>query len=621
MENKSDIVKRENQQTPLLKEQKEKGNKSYFSNLNTINIKSFLTPKNITNIITTIVIIYLFYYIFIKEDDYENINTLEKMKNEEKKFLFIDTNPSELNINNVENNPNENLIIGINFGNLYSSYSYSFDKNISKIISEKKESTELELSKENKKGLKFSQKASVSLMNYKLDELKKIIFLKGFKTLLYEDENYNEFFYQYNNDNNMNRTNIFIQYFNLLKSQILSEINKQNKNSFIKWVLAIPENIKQFEKQLIKNITTELEMYNINIIYESEAASMAMFYDKMIPISVKQKNKVFMLIDAGGYSIDITVYKFIDENGTIEQIKKTKSLNLGLFDINNKIVNSFKEILGKNIIDNIKKNKPGEYIKLINEINKIIENTYNINGIEIYEMNNLYGEKEGNFTYKNNLIEVNKIKIKFPLSLSGNIISENMDLINEKINSIINDIKSEKKLNINNIIVTGGLSKNKIFRDKLLSNFNETEDFIHYLSSYENVISKGAVIYGINPDKIKYRISPITLGIRKNDLNNKKENIDLVVKKGEEIKNNLVKYIIPSSSEQNYIKINVYTSNDYFKDLNELENHLEGKIVLKLDKRQNGKIKLIVKYDTVISFYANYENGNEVESFFEYYKL
>ena len=61
MENKSDIVKRENQQTPLLKEQKEKGNKSYFSNLNTINIKSFLTPKNITNIITTIVIIYLFY--------------------------------------------------------------------------------------------------------------------------------------------------------------------------------------------------------------------------------------------------------------------------------------------------------------------------------------------------------------------------------------------------------------------------------------------------------------------------------------------------------------------------------------------------------------------------------
>ena len=94
-----------------------------------------------------------------------------------------------------------------------------------------------------------------------------------------------------------------------------------------------------------------------------------------------------------------------------------------------------------------------------------------------------------------------------------------------------------------------------------------------------------------------------------------------MVKKGEEIKNNLVKYIIPSSSEQNYIKINVYTSNDYFKDLNELENHLEGKIVLKLDKRQNGKIKLIVKYDTVISFYANYENGNEVESFFEYYKL
>jgi hypothetical protein len=35
----------------------------------------------------------------------------------------------------------------------------------------------------------------------------------------------------------------------------------------------------------------------------------------------------------------------------------------------------------------------------------------------------------------------------------------------------------------------------------------------------------------------------------------------------------------------------------------------------------NEQIKLIIKYDTVIKFYANYENGKEVESFFEYYKL
>ena len=144
---------------------------------------------------------------------------------------------------------------------------------------------------------------------------------------------------------------------------------------------------------------------------------------------------------------------------------------------------------------------------------------------------------------------------------------------------------------------------------------------IYYLSSYESTISKGAVIYGINSDKIKYRISPITLGIRRKDIINKNKDIELLVKKGDEINNYLVKYIKPNSIEQNFIKLNIYVSKQDFISNEELEKNLEGKIVLKLDKNKNEKIKIIIKYDTVIRFYANYEDGKEVESFFEYYKI
>ena len=477
---------------------------------------------------------------------------------------------------------------------------------------------------------KYSYKASVSLMNYKSDELEKIIFIRGLKTLLYEnfeenqksEDNSNIIFYQYNNDNNEDKLNIIKEYINFLKNEINAEITKKNKKNFIKWVLALPQNINQFEIQLIKNISTDLEMYNLDLIYESEAASLAMIYDKSIPESVKQKSKVFMLIDAGGYSIDITIYKIVDENGTLKQITQTQSLNLGILDISSKILNILREIFGNNILNKIMKNEPGHWIKLLNEINQIIINSNNINGIEIFEMNNYFEKKVGNFSIKNQTIKVNGININFPLSLSGQIISDNMELINEKINEIIKFINKEKKINIDNIIITGGLSRNKIFKEKIKSNFNNKSfDNIFYLSNYENIISKGSVIYGIYPEKIVSRISPITIGIRRNDLKNKKEDIELLTKKGGEIKNYLIKYIQQNSYEQDYIKINVYISKEEFNNLKELEKNLAGRIIIKLNKNINERIKLIIKYDVTINFFANYENGKEIESYFEIYKL
>ena len=623
MENKDENYIKEKLKSFISKEQIEKIKQITIFN---IKINDYLSKKNAKNIIITLFVIIVFYFVFIKGDNSELLNTLEKKILEEKNYFFTDIKQSELIniINNNKINSHENLIIGIKFGNIYTSYSYNLGKNISTIVSEKKSSTELELSKETKKGLKYSYKASVSLTNYNINELKSIIFYKGFKSLLYEDGDgkNNNMYYQYNSDK-IGDTNIILkEYFTLLKNGILLNLDKKYKNIPIKWIFAIPENLNQYEKQLIKNITTELEMYNLNFIYESDTSSLAMYNDRSIPFSVKQQNKTFMLIDAGGHSIDITIYKILDEQGTLKQIMQTKNLNLGIFDISNKIINVFKEIFGEKEIEKVKKNEPGEWIKILNDINKIIENTYRINGIEEYEINNFLRKKEGNFTFDNQTIKINKFNINFPLSLSGKFISENIDLLNEKINEIIQELKKKQNLNINNIIVTGGLSRNKIFKEKLKSNFSEDDNFIHYLSSYENDISKGAVFYGMNPDKIKNKISPITLGIRKNDIKNKKENIELLIKKGEEMKNiNLIKYIKPKSTEQKYIKINIYLSKDDYKDLKELENNLQGAIILKLDENQKGFIKLIINYDITINFFAYYENGKDVESFLEYYKL
>ena len=93
-----------------------------FSN---IKINKAMAKKSIFYGILILFLVLVFYYIFIKEDDNKDINTLEKMILEEEKYFFKDIKQSELIINDIKNKTNENLIIGINFGNIYSEYSYN----------------------------------------------------------------------------------------------------------------------------------------------------------------------------------------------------------------------------------------------------------------------------------------------------------------------------------------------------------------------------------------------------------------------------------------------------------------------------------------------------------------
>ena len=146
--NNTDSLKNENNKTLLSKDQKEQTILNKLSSLKS-------NPKNIIILILVPFFIFIFYYIFIKEDESGDLNTLEKMISEEKQYFFIDAKPSELIINNDNDNiikELENLFIGIKFGNINSGYSYNFGKNISTIKSEKQKSTELELLKETKKG-------------------------------------------------------------------------------------------------------------------------------------------------------------------------------------------------------------------------------------------------------------------------------------------------------------------------------------------------------------------------------------------------------------------------------------------------------------------------------------
>ena len=548
-------------------------------------------------------------------------------------FIDIKDSPidnSESKINSI----NEKYIIGIDFGSMNSGYSYVSLEDLSNIINIKKTSTEIELSRNDNKGMKYSSKASISLMNYRQEELNRINYIKNLKYYITNNTNNNNlnnigYIYPNINENDIDKLNTIKQYFILLKKDILEEINlnlkkKEKANDKnIKWIFAIPASWNQFQRQILKNITIESGMYNINFIYESEAVSLSLYYDKFISDKLKQRNKknIFMIIDAGGYSIDISIYEFIDNKGTMKEIFPTHSYFLGILDISDKILKIFEKIFGKKNIEKIKNENPGEWIKTLRDIIKAIENTYNINGKEIFEIKGIFGQGKNYIDYiydkkdyKKYRINYNKYEIYIPADLIGKIILDNINVIIYNIENLI------KVFDINNIVITGGFSKNKIFQNEIEKNFNKIN--IEYLSSYDSAITKGAIMYGIQTQQIKSRKSTISIGIQKNEYNGKLNNIDLLIKKGDEVKNvNLIKYIKPNIQNKDYIDIDIYINEeDYFEKFEEKDK--SGKIVLKLNKNNKNIILVNINYNIIISFYAYYQNGEVVEGNLEleYYK-
>jgi hypothetical protein len=98
MENKDENSIKEKEKSFISKEQIEKLKQITIFN---IKINDYLSKKNAINIIVTFFIIFLFYFVFIKEDSSELLNTLEKKILEEKNYL----------LSNQLNNLNKNLDI------------------------------------------------------------------------------------------------------------------------------------------------------------------------------------------------------------------------------------------------------------------------------------------------------------------------------------------------------------------------------------------------------------------------------------------------------------------------------------------------------------------------------
>ena len=352
-----------------------------------------------------------------------------------------------------------------------------------------------------------------------------------------------------------------------------STLNNYTKND-IKWVVTVPAIWNEYGKQLMKNCAKNAGMDDISISLEPEAASLSMFDDPQIDDNLKKKDKIFMLIDAGGYTVDITLNQIVDEKGNIKQLSPPSGGSFGSMNINMEIIKLFEEIFGKDAIEKYQKENFDKWIMFRNEIEekKIAACAYNSDNNYFRLENifkNLYPNKN-NEKYRRIYYDYNYIQI--PNEIINQIIYNQIDKIINHIQMLFNKFQ---KIKIDQLVITGGFSNCNILKYKLKNTFRQT--VITQLNNPERSIVKGAALFGLKPNQIISRISPFTIGLdsyipqiegyecrNKIEIKNRIEcrYFNTFIQKGSEIKNNfkIVKYYIPIEDEQEGMGFILYYS-------------------------------------------------------------
>ena len=165
---------------------------------------------------------------------------------------------------------------------------------------------------------------------------------------------------------------IIKEYLRLFSDDALKYYNNKGDTHYtkndIKWVVTVPAIWNEYGKQFMRNCTKKAGMNNIIIALEPESASLTMFKDDIVEKEFKEKGKIFMLIDAGGYTLDITINEIIDENGNLKQLSPPSGDAYGSMNINDYLIKLVEEVFSKEKIDDLRENRYDLWKKTLDSI-------------------------------------------------------------------------------------------------------------------------------------------------------------------------------------------------------------------------------------------------------------
>ena len=440
--------------------------------------------------------------------------------------------------NNIQNNILEfNIKVGIDFGSTSSGYYIIFDPLDEKDIKYDVISSQILLDKTDKIGLRIGENA---YERFKVENNKtNFLYFTAFKRNLDPKINKNLVKSDFPGDE-IELKIVIKEFMKKMREEAEGKIKERKSNynlNEIKWIITIPPLWDIKGKKIMEEAAKKVGMANLDVILEPEASSLSLFKEdnKIINEYIK-KDKTFLIVDAGGYTVDFSANRILDDNN-LEQLMIPVSIVNGSSLINEKIFNILKRFVGEEKVKNVDYQNIKTTLDYIEEKKKEVDLNEGGNLKLDIRPFDIYCKSESFFSYILSIYYSSpdyctQIIDGKELTYDNNALLIPKKYISEIINQLITNILFyvdhllAKLDHIDLIVFTGGFSTNKIFREKIEEYKKGHNSEIIFMEEPQMTVMKGAALFGLKPTQILKRIIPITIGIASYEKKNPNETCD-----------------------------------------------------------------------------------------------
>ncbi|XP_052788090.1 heat shock 70 kDa protein 12A-like [Mya arenaria] len=395
---------------------------------------------------------------------------------------------------------------------------------------------------------------------------------------------------------------VFYQAIKYIKDDLITTIKKQLtgadfQESDVDWVITVPAIWNDAAKQFMRAAAEKagIEKRKLTLALEPEAASLYCRHlpiDKNVGHSDARLHKFpegtkYMVLDAGGGTVDITVHEIVSEN-TVRELHKASGGAWGGIKVDEDFEKLLDELMGPGTVEDLKRESMEEYLDLTQEFEikkrEIDPDSENQVSIRIPSIFRQFA-KTKNRKSLSELIADSKYSGKVCISRDKLRLDKDiaLSLFHSSTERIIFHLQNLLELPIisdcSAILMVGGFSESRVLQQRIKNAFSQLHIIIPQDAGL--AVMKGAVGFGFNPLFIGERIAKYTYGTYGVHLHTKKcshaptrlyaysdgircmDFFDVLVKEGSSLKIDSVVGPIPFKPverDQTYILEQMYAS-------------------------------------------------------------
>nr|XP_034302783.1 heat shock 70 kDa protein 12A-like [Crassostrea gigas] len=381
----------------------------------------------------------------------------------------------------------------------------------------------------------FGYEAEENYSNLALeDEHQNWFYFSRFKMILYNKKDLSrETLIEDDKGKKIKAIEVFSSAIGYLKKRLVTDCNNQMTKideSDIMWVLTVPAIWDDKSKQFMREAAEQACICRdrLMIALEPEAASLFCMH---LPVQKDSVNSTFgvfksgqkyMVVDAGGGTVDITVHE-VRDNGSVKELHKANGGDWGGTKVDASFKSLLVDIVGKDVMETfISKNKYDFFHLLRNfevkkrtinpELNDRVTFTIPVSLSETFSEKNpgsIITDAALHSKYKNQLTwEKDKLRMEAKLART---------LFDETCKHIVDHLKElfmhPSVKDVSSILLVGGFAESPMLQTVIREAFINKNVIIPQEAGL--AVLKGAVICGHEPEKISGRVCRYTYGVNK----------------------------------------------------------------------------------------------------------